>query len=145
MKPLSLYYVDMKYVRNLSKVSDKVPSVSPQIGKENRPFLGVITVVDNKSYCIPISSPKPKYRRIKSPIDMIKVFDESRRGEDHQFFLIGVLNLNNMIPVSLEVIKEVDITIHGNDSPETKHYKELMQNQLSWCRMFRSHIPSSSC
>lgn len=33
-----LYHIDMKYIRDLARVDDKVMSVSPQIGKERRPF-----------------------------------------------------------------------------------------------------------
>lgn len=34
----------MKYIRNLHNIDDRVFSVSPQIGKDERPFLGVIIV-----------------------------------------------------------------------------------------------------
>lgn len=35
-KRLHLYLIDMKYIRNLAKVDDRVMSVSPQVGKETR-------------------------------------------------------------------------------------------------------------
>lgn len=44
MARLKFYKVDMKYIRNLTNVDDKVMSVSPQNNKETRPFLGVIIV-----------------------------------------------------------------------------------------------------
>ena len=34
----------MKYVRNLHNADDRVESVSPQIGKANRVFIGVIVM-----------------------------------------------------------------------------------------------------
>ena len=34
-----LYKVDMKYIRNLHNIDDKVLSVSPQTGKDNRVFI----------------------------------------------------------------------------------------------------------
>jgi hypothetical protein len=34
MDKLNLYRIDMKYIRELHKVCDRVPSVSPQIGKD---------------------------------------------------------------------------------------------------------------
>ena len=40
MEQLKLYYIDMKYVRDLHNADDRVDSVSPQIGKENRVFIG---------------------------------------------------------------------------------------------------------
>ena len=36
---LAMYHIDMKYIRDLHRADDKVPSVSPQIGKANRVFL----------------------------------------------------------------------------------------------------------
>ena len=42
--PLEVYRIDMKYIRNLHNIDDRVLSVSPQIGKDERPFLGVVFV-----------------------------------------------------------------------------------------------------
>ncbi len=44
-KDIKLYYIDKKYVRSLHNVDDNVPSVSPQIGKENRPFVGIYCII----------------------------------------------------------------------------------------------------
>ena len=62
---LNLYSIDMKYVRNLSKVDDNVMSVSPQIDKVSRPFVGIVVICKNKNYCIPLTSPKEKHNKIK--------------------------------------------------------------------------------
>ena len=90
---LKLYMVDMKYIRNLSDVDDRVLSVSPQIGKQNRPFVGIIIICNNKQYCIPLSSPKPKHTKMKNDVDFSKIYDGDGK-------LIGVLNFNLMIPVN---------------------------------------------
>ena len=37
-----VYWIDMKYIRNLHNIDDRILSVSPQVGKEERPFLGII-------------------------------------------------------------------------------------------------------
>jgi len=42
--PLDVYRIDMKYIRNLHNIDDRVFSVSPQIGKDDRPFLGIIII-----------------------------------------------------------------------------------------------------
>ncbi len=39
-----LYKVDMKYIRNLHNIDDKVLSVSPQTGKDNRVFVGIVII-----------------------------------------------------------------------------------------------------
>ncbi len=134
MNKLDLYYIDLKYIRNLSNTDNNVMSISPQRGKDNRPFVGVIVLVNDAEYCIPLTSPKDKFKNKKSQIDFIKIFDESRRDENNQFKLIGVLNINNMIPIADAVITKVDLAIHKNDSPNIIRSKILMQKQLAWCR-----------
>ena len=57
---LNLYYLDMKYIRDLHHADDRVQSVSPQIHKSNRPFVGIIVVCENHKYCIPLDSAKEK-------------------------------------------------------------------------------------
>lgn len=124
----------MKYVRDLSRKDSNVMSISPQCGKENRPFLGLVTLINGRNYCIPLTSPKPKFQSRKSQIDFIKIFDESDGRVGGQGKLIGILNINNMIPVSDEVIQKVDLTLYRNEKTEIKRQKILMQKQLRWCR-----------
>ena len=131
MKELNFYYIDLKYIRDLSNVDDNVMSISPQRGKQNRPFVGVIVLLNGRKYCIPLTSPKVKFEKMKSQVDFLKIFDESKKGEKP---LIGVLNINNMIPVDESVIRKVDLIIHNNDKQEVKAHKRLMQKQLKWCR-----------
>jgi len=64
-KRLSFYQIDIKYVRDLAQKDDAVRSVSPQILKERRPFVGIIIILDDKKYCVPLSSPKPKHEKMK--------------------------------------------------------------------------------
>ena len=133
MDLLDFYHIDLKYVRDLAKRDGNVLSVSPQRGKESRPFLGVVVLISGHKYCIPLTSPKEKFRR-KSAVDFIKIFDNKQRDSQGQQKLIGVLNINNMIPVKDDLIHKVDIRIHKKDRPEIRRKKHLMQNQLRWCR-----------
>ena len=41
---LNLYYMDMKYIRDLHNADERVQSVSPQIHKSNRPFVGIVVI-----------------------------------------------------------------------------------------------------
>ncbi|MCI9079776.1 MAG: hypothetical protein HFH68_12800 [Lachnospiraceae bacterium] len=43
----NLYKVDMKYIRNLHNIDDKVLSVSLQAGKDNRVFLSLVFALMN--------------------------------------------------------------------------------------------------
>lgn len=132
MNRIRLYYIDIKLVRDYQKVDDNVLSVSPQTNKQNRPFLGVVILQNNKRYCIPISSPKPKHKRMKSGVDLVKIIDNTK-DNNNQYPIIGVLNINNMIPISNEYIKPIDITIYNDDSKATKKYKSLLKKQIDWC------------
>lgn len=131
---LDFYLVDLKYIRSLSKIDDNVLSISPQRGKQNRPFVGIITVVNGRGYCVPLTSPKDKFKNRKSQIDFIKIFDPDNKENDGNPKLIGVLNINNMIPVTSDVIKKIDLTINQSDDLQTRSYKHLQQKQLNWCR-----------
>lgn len=74
-KRLNLYLIDMKYIRNLAKADDHVMSVSPQAGKETRPFVGIVIVCGTRKYCVPLSSPKPKHSSMKYDVDFMKIMD----------------------------------------------------------------------
>ena len=134
---LRLYRVDIKYIRNLSKADDKVPSVSPQINKDTRPFIGIIVICGEKKYCVPLSSPKPKHEHMNNDKDFTKIYDKHGK-------LIGVLNFNLMIPVDETVVSVIDFNISPNDTPKTKAYKNLLRDQLNWCRKNREQILSKA-
>ncbi len=123
---LRLYTIDIKYIRNLAKADDNVMSVSPQQGKSNRPFVGIVIICDKKQYCIPLSSPKEKHKTMKNDSDFSKIYDGDK--------LIGVLNFNCMIPVNSEVIRPLNFQILSNDDSDSVHYKKLITKQISFCQ-----------
>lgn len=121
-----LYKVDMKYIRNLHKIDNKVLSVSPQIGKDNRVFVGIIVVCDTHKYCIPLSSPKKKHNKMKNSIDFSKIIVNGK--------LLGVLNFNLMIPIEDNQLQEIDTRIFKRDRENIKYYKHLCELELEWCQ-----------
>ena len=125
---LTLYTVDMKLIRNFHNQGDEhVFSVSPQVGKSNRPFMGIIILCNGRQYCVPISSPKEKHNAMVNDVDFHKILDPKGK-------LIGVLDFNNMIPVRFDVVKKVEAAIQPNDSEKVKHYKQLIWNQINFCQ-----------
>ena len=121
-----LYKVDMKYIRNLHNIDDKVLSVSPQAGKDNRVFIGIVIVCGRHKYCIPLSSPKEKHKNMKNSIDFSKIEVNGK--------LLGVLNFNLMIPIEEEQLQHVDTTIFKRDRENIKYYKKLCTQELGWCQ-----------
>lgn len=123
--PLDVYRIDIKYIRNLHKIDDQVLSVSPQIGKNERPFLGVIVICNDHKYCVPLSKPKKKHKQMRDKIDFKKILYNNS--------LIAVLNFNLMIPVEDAQIQRIDTTIHKHDNADTRKKKELLIKELAWC------------
>lgn len=127
---LDLYLVDKKYIRDLSKVDDHVMSVSPQTGKDTKPFLGIIIVMDKKEYCIPLTSPKEKFN-IKTKEDFVKILDPKLKNENGAAKTIGILNINNMIPISQVYVRKINLY---KTSEFDKRRCALLIKQLDWCR-----------
>lgn len=123
--PLEVYRIDMKYIRNLHNIDNRVLSVSPQIGKDERPFLGVIVICNARKYCIPLSKPKAKHERMRDKIDLKKII--------YQGEMLGVLNFNLMIPVEEVMLQKIDTKIRKHDNADTRKKKELLIKELEWC------------
>ena len=81
-----LYKVDMKYIRNLHNMDDRMLSVLPQAGKDNRVFIGIVVICGVHKYCIPLLSPKEKHKNMKNSRDFSKIEVNGK--------LLGVLNFN---------------------------------------------------
>ena len=136
-KRLKLYNVNLKYIRDLHNVDDHVPSISPQIGKQNRPFLGVVVMVNNAKYCIPLSSNSAKKNK---DLDSMRENITFRKIRDKKGKILAVLNLNNMIPVRDEYITEIDLKIRDSDSVPIRQWKRLCTIELNWCQSNSAEI-----
>ena len=121
----NVYWIDMKYIRNLHNIDDRIFSVSPQVGKEERPFLGIILVCNDRKYCVPLSKPKKKHENMRDKIDFKRIIVDGK--------LIGVLNFNLMIPVEEEQLHRIDTVIRKHDNVDTKRKKERLIKELKWC------------
>lgn len=130
---LRLYHVHMKYIRNLANVDKRVMSVSPQTKKQERVFVGIVIMLDQHQYCIPLTSNKEKIKNMRENITLRKIRD--RRGE-----VIAALNLNNMIPVREEYLIPYDLKILPGDAEQDRRRKIFCQKELEWCRKNHEEI-----
>lgn len=133
---LNFYTVKMKYVRNLMNIDHKnVMSVSSQHKKNRRIFVGIIVMVDQHKYCIPLSSVenKMKYKNMSNNITFRKIINKD--GE-----VIGALNINNMIPVREEYLVPFDMEIYASDDEKQQAYKKHCMEELIWCREHEDEI-----
>lgn len=95
---MRFYILNNEYMDYITKFDNKVPKVDYVNSK--KPALGVVFNNGEYEYFVPISSPKPKHIRMNDALDFIKINGDTR--------LYGVMNLNNMIPVPRNEVKELD-------------------------------------
>lgn len=130
-KKIKIVKVNSDYCDYLRKYDDKVPY---NIGsKELRPFIGILFMVGKCEYFAPLSSPKPKHKLLKNTLDLIKI----NNG------IYGVINFNNMIPVTNNNYEEFDLNAKPKSNSE-KFRVELMTNQLRWLTTHKKEIYSKS-
>ena len=113
MKNFKLYYIEDEYINYLRQFDNKVAYNK----NKSRPYVGVVYSHEGLDYFVPLHSPKEKHKMINDKsVDIYKI----KKGE------LGVVNINNMIPVPMNVLSEV-LPIITDDK-----YKKLLENQLSF-------------
>lgn len=126
-KKLEIVTVDYKYCDYLREFDKRV--IYNAGTKKIRPFIGVLFMVENIKYFAPLSSPKPKHKKLKNTLDLIKIKD----GE------YGVVNLNNMIPLIDGMYTLVDLNKKYVNKKDIFRI-ELLTNQLRWLTVNREDI-----
>lgn len=117
---LSLYWVNQDYNSMLRIIDKNVMDISGN--KSKRPFVGVLFMIGDIYYLAPLSSPKPKHLKMKNMIDFLKI-DNGR---------LGIININNMIPVSLKYVTKVNTNEMQKLTSDEGKYVKLLEEQLSW-------------
>lgn len=64
-----------------------------EYGERLKLHVGILLIIGDFHYYVPISSAKPKHQKMSNSLDFHKLQDESTG------YLYAVLNINNMIPV----------------------------------------------
>lgn len=124
---LNLYRIDIKFIRALHNADNRVSSVSPQIGKQHRIYVGLVIICNNRKYLIPLSHPVEKHKKMRPCADFDKIYNKQGK-------LLGVLNYNLMIPVTEKQLIPLSLKNNPTDSPNEKHYKQLCIDEINWCR-----------
>lgn len=118
---MKIYTIDTKYIDYLRTIDTRVPDQHKKF--VNRPYVGIIVTENKKKYFIPLSSPKPKHQTMKNQLDFLKI-DGGK---------LGVMNINNMIPVPDDAYTEIDIVnLMKNQSIATVKYGNLLDQQQKW-------------
>ena len=112
---MDIYRVSSEYIERLREIDTGVLLNKPE-GKQ-RPYCGAITSINERTYFVPMSSPKEKS---SSSQISIKILDEDEE-------LLGTLKFNNMIPVPKSELTQLDINkIRKYEDPQ---YGNLLMKQ----------------
>lgn len=126
-RSLLLVEVDSKYCNYLRKYDSKV---SYNYGeKAHRPYVGVLFNIGSCMYFAPLSSPKPKHLKLKTKVDFIKI-DNGR---------LGAINFNNMIPVTENNIKIINLR-KLMDNKKDILYMKMLNKQIYWLNRHKAII-----
>lgn len=96
MESIKIYEIDAAYIDYLVPYAPHLFH-NRQKGQANeRKYIGVVLQINGFDYFAPLSSFKPKHRKMKEGLDFLKV-------EDY-----AVINLNNMFPVPISECRYVN-------------------------------------
>lgn len=129
-RKIKIVKIDSKYCDYLRKFDNKVTYNAGT--KDLRPFIGILFTINKCEYFAPLSSPKEKHLKLKNTIDLLKIDDGK----------YGVVNFNNMIPVTNKNYVEFDLNKKAIN--KEKFRIELMKNQLRWLTNNKKEIYTKS-
>ena len=112
---LKIYRISEKYVSFLYHCDNRV-----QLNKgQRRPYVGVVLEVGAFKYFVPMESPKPNHKNLKSSVHFMPIAN----GE------YGILGFNNMLPVPDSALVPYNIDLEKDSA-----YRNLLINQLAFIR-----------
>ncbi len=121
MKNFKLVRIDDRYIRYLKGCDDRVQNNK----NKRRPYVGVVLTVSSYNYFVPMESPKPNHKNLKTATHILKL-DDGR---------LGILGFNNMIPVHESALISFDI----EKEPDEK-YSELLKRQITYINRRKADI-----
>ena len=113
MGKLLFYEIDTAYIDYLSQFAEHFFHNAKVTQQYSRKYIGILFEVNGMKYFAPLSSFKPKHKRLNETIDFIKIGD------------MAVINLNNMFPVSDGVYSLKDPANEPN-----AQYRTLLNNEI---------------
>ncbi len=147
----ALYTIDINYLRYLYSI-DKEVYYNPSYKTRIKPFVGIITGIQNNEYFIPLTSAKPKHKKwrnvssshflvyetIRKNIDHIIVNDDIyKKGskEEEIIHVLSVLDIKKMIPLVQNCYEKIDI-----ENINDKKFQSLLKKELDFCKKHKKKI-----
>lgn len=128
---LKLYRVIPKYIKYLQ---DEEQGGDKRVyGKDNRAYIGILVVCNNKKYCVPLTTKKEKFANMKGKIDFGLIKDDENN-------IIAGIEYSRMIPVEEHLLRPLDMLEHPHDTKEQKVQKQIRQKEYDWCQLHSEDI-----
>ena len=113
MDKLLFYEIDGKYIDSLSQFSEHLFHNAKVSQTYSRKYVGILFEINEIKYFAPLSSFKPKHKRLSETVDFIKIGD------------MAVINLNNMFPVP-----ESAYSLKNPNTEKNQQYRTLLNNEI---------------
>lgn len=121
MENLFVCRISDHYIRFMHSRDYRVPFNKGQ----RRPYVGVVLLVGEFRYFVPMESPKPNHEKMKPGKHYLKLSGGK----------LGLLGFNNMIPVHDAAIVRYNV----EEEPDPK-YRALLLNQIAQCNKHKADI-----
>ena len=116
---LNFYIIDDDYISYLSQFDKHIAYNKNQ----QRPYIGVVIIVQEHYYFAPLFSPKQKHKTYKENISFFRIINKKTKNE------LGIIRFSDMIPVPKEKVYLLDA------KNKSYGYKRLLSEQYSYINM----------
>jgi len=144
-----LYNIDTDYLSYLSRIDPEVQFAAEK-RYDQKPYLGIIVIIDTYSYFIPLTSAKPKHTKWRNvgPVHYL-IYEQVKKAElrKRDIFksisdtdalkLFAALDLKKMIPVPSGLYAKINFS-----SLNDKKYADLLEKEYRFCQKIQSGILS---
>ena len=113
MDKLLFYEIDEKYINFLSQFSEHLFHNAKVSQTYSRKYVGILFEINEIKYFAPLSSFKPKHKRLSETVDFIKIGD------------MAVINLNNIFPVP-----DGFYSLKNPKTEKNLKYQTLLNNEI---------------
>ena len=144
---LGLYHVNLDYLRFLHKIDSEV-QFSEVKNYAAKPFLGILLLIGDRHYVIPLTSAKPKHTKMRyadpghyliyeeipkselTPKDIYKAISDTTVRK-----IFSMLEIKKMIPIKEGLFSRIEF--HEIDD---KRYVDLLEKEYRFCQKIQDGI-----
>lgn len=142
-----LYNVDIEYLRYLNKIEPEV-QFSEDKDYEQKPFLGIVVLIDQYTYFIPLTSGKRKHSKWKNVgTAHYLIYEQVRKSElrpnditksiseTDALKIFAALDIKKMIPVKDGLYSRIDFSTLND-----RKYADLLEKEYRFCQKIQNGI-----